>query len=252
MAAPGTSRVAKVTQDEAMDKNEDEDENEGEDENEDEDEDEDSVHDDTQTALTPASQSDVSSTANEHQQPNQTPNRPFSTRSTPLKPHPILSRFTALPRIEPWTKTHYKTLDKLYTTHLKHPALFNPSASPPTPLSNTNGSLLRQFLAATSRRYLGATFAAWGYSMEMTEELLVLCAVYMKLLSLDSIDDYEERSGRTIQMGDCVPGRTGDRITGEEVMRRLATVVLGEDVRRDEKAGRKIDRSQGLTIEWSR
>ncbi|RMZ73785.1 at dna binding [Pyrenophora seminiperda CCB06] len=173
--------------------------------------------------------------------------------AAPPAPHPILSRLTPLPKVEPWTKTHYKALDKLYTTHLKHPALFCPSMSPPTPLSNTNGYLLRQFVAAHSNLpYVGATFHAWGYSMLMTEELVVLCAVFLQLLSLESMTEYEVVAGKRIQMGNCAPGRSGDAITGEEVLKRLATVVMGESVRRDEKEGRHIDRSLGLEVEWPR
>ena len=48
----------------------------------------------------------------------------------------------------------------------------------------------------------------------MTEELVVLCAVYMELLSLADIAQYEERSGRKIQMGDCAPGRSAMRYPG--------------------------------------
>ncbi|KAI1585715.1 hypothetical protein A1F97_01349 [Pyrenophora tritici-repentis] len=171
----------------------------------------------------------------------------------PPAPHPILSRLTPLPKIEPWTKTHYKALDKLYNTHLKHPALFCPSIVPPTPLSNTNGYLLRKFVSANGNMPLvGAKFHAWGYSMVMTEELIVLCSVFMQLMSLRNIDEYEEVAGKRIQMGDCAPGRTGDLITGAEVLKRLATVVMGEDVRRDESEGKAIDRTLGLEVEWPR
>ncbi|KAF1945328.1 hypothetical protein EJ02DRAFT_451630 [Clathrospora elynae] len=174
-------------------------------------------------------------------------------RPSPPAPHPIISRLYPLPKVEPWTKTHYKALDKLYAMHLKHPALFCASVSPPTPLSNTNGYLLRQFISATDNMpFVDAIFHAWGYEMLMSEELVVLCSVFMELMSLESIQEYEEKSGRNIQMGNCVPGRAGDAITGEEVLRRLATVVLGEAVRRDEKAGMEIDRSRGLEIEWPR
>lgn len=164
--------------------------------------------------------------------------------------HPILSRHVALPKIEPWTRTHYKTLDKLYSTHLKHPALFLPSLNPPTPLSHTNEHLLQKFLAAHKHPYVGATFSAWGYNMVMTESLVVLCAVFMELLRLDDIEQYEVQTKTGIEMGQCAPGRMGDLIEGEEVVRRLATVVLGEHVRRDEKKGLRIDRSKTLTISW--
>ncbi|KAL1801356.1 hypothetical protein ACET3X_001698 [Alternaria dauci] len=174
-------------------------------------------------------------------------------RPPPPAPHPIISRLTPLPKIEPWTRTHYKALDKLYTTHLKHPALFCPSIVPPTPLSNTNGYLLRQFISRNGNLpYVGATFHAWGYSMVMTEELVVMCSVFMQLLSLENEEEYYEVTGKRLQMGDCAPGVLGELITGQEVLRRLATVVMGESVRRDEREGRQIDRSGGLEVEWPR
>jgi hypothetical protein len=74
--------------------------------------------------------------------------------------------------------------------------------------------------------------------------------VFVELMSLKDIKEYERLKGREIEMGDCLPGRTGDLITTEEVMRRLATVVLGEEVRRDERLGVDIDRSKGLEVEW--
>ncbi|ENI07270.1 hypothetical protein COCC4DRAFT_49166 [Bipolaris maydis ATCC 48331] len=177
--------------------------------------------------------------------------KPASSRSSQLQPHPILSRMTPLPKVEPWTRTHYKALDKLYTTHLKHPALFCPFNVPPTPLSTTNGYLLRRFLADNGNLpYVGAVFHAWGYSMVMTAELVVLCSVFMDLMSLKSEVEYEQVTGRKLEVGNCAPGRRGDWISGEDVLQRLATVVMGESVRRDERAGLEIDRSRGLQIEW--
>jgi hypothetical protein len=196
-------------------------------------------------------------------EPNKTPQRDPSllTRiSESLQkpkapsPHPLFKKLSArLPKIEPWTKTHYKMLDKLYAMHIKHPAIFCASVIPPTPLSNTNGGLLRHFLASCGDLpYVGATFHAWGYEMLMTEELVVLCAVFMQLLTLEDIHEWEQTTGRRILMGDCAPGRTGERISGEEVLRRLATVVLGEAVRRDEREGVVVDRRRGLEVEWPR
>lgn len=51
-------------------------------------------------------------------------------------------------------------------------------------------------------------------------------------------------------MGDCVPGKSGQLISADNVMRRLATVVLGDEVRADEKEGVEIDRSKTLEIRW--
>jgi hypothetical protein len=170
--------------------------------------------------------------------------------SSPPAPHPILAKLTALPKIEPWTKTHYKTLDKLYNVNQKHPALFSPSITPATPLSRTNAHLLNKFRSNNKQPYVGAVFSAWGYEFDMTEELVVLCQVFCELMSLDSIAAYEKLKGREIELGDCMPGKIGDVIEADEVMRRLATVILGEEVREDEKNGVKIDRSKGLEVHW--
>jgi len=88
--------------------------------------------------------------------------------------------------------------------------------------------------------------------MVMTEELIVLCSVFMQLMSLENMKEYEKVAGKRIQVGDCAPGRSGDVITGGEVLKRLATVVMGESVRRDEREGKEIDRSLGLEVEWPR
>jgi hypothetical protein len=173
-----------------------------------------------------------------------------SASSTPPAPHPILARLTPLPKIEPWTKTHYKTLDKIYSIQRKNGDLFSPSITPVTPLSITNTHLLNKFLSTTNQPYVGAAFSAFGYEFDMTEELIVVCAVFMELLTLENIKAYETLKGREIELGDCLPGRTGDLIEAEEVVRRLATVVLGEEVRRDEKKGIEIDRSQTLEVHW--
>lgn len=167
-----------------------------------------------------------------------------------VKPHPIFSKLTPLPKVEPWTKTHYKTLDKLYNINQKHPALFSPSITPTTPLSQTNAHLLEKFRVNNKQPYVGAVFTAWGYEFDMTEELVVLCQVFRELMSLESIKAYETLKGRPIEMGDCMPGKEGTVIDVDEVMRRLATVILGEEVRADEKEGVEIDRNRGLEIHW--
>lgn len=171
-----------------------------------------------------------------------------STGSSSARAHPILSKFTPLPRIEPWTKTHYKTLDKLHAAHLKHLSLFCSLTVPPTTLSRANAALLASFAATTEKNYVGAQVSAWGYTFTMTPELITLCEVYMHLLTLSSVEDYERTSGRGIEMGDVGPGRHGDKIGREEVMRRLCTVVLGEFVRADEKKGFKVKKTGSLRI----
>ncbi|KAF3040489.1 hypothetical protein E8E12_006198 [Didymella heteroderae] len=171
-----------------------------------------------------------------------------SSGSCPTRAHPVLSKFSPLPRVEPWTKTHYKTLDKLHAAHLKYPSLFCSLNIPPTTLSRANAALLASFASTTERNYVGAQVSAWGYTFTMTPELITLCEVFMHLLTLSSAEQYETLSGKRIEMGDVGPGRHGDDIGREEVMRRLCTVVLGEYVRADEKKGFTVKKNGALRI----
>ncbi|KAJ4989490.1 hypothetical protein SVAN01_05025 [Stagonosporopsis vannaccii] len=171
-----------------------------------------------------------------------------SADSSPKLAHPILSKFCPLPRIEPWTKTHYKTLDKLHAAHLKYPTLFCSLTVPPTTRSRANAALLASFAAITEKNYVGAQVSAWGYAFTMTPELITLCEVFMHLLTLSSVADYERLAGREIELGDVGPGRSGESIAREEVMRRLSTVVLGDFVRADEKKGFKVKKTGALRI----
>jgi len=165
-------------------------------------------------------------------------------RSIPPPLHPTLSNLDHLPRVEPWTKTHYKALDRLYQLYKKQPHIFSPSHSA------LNTTLLTEFLNITTHRYIGVRYRAWGYSVILNESLIILCAAYTQLLTLDGIDEYERVTGKEIQIGECGPGVIGERITAEKVVERLATVVLGEAVRREEKKGGKVDRSGRLRAEW--
>ncbi|CAI6318057.1 unnamed protein product [Periconia digitata] len=171
-----------------------------------------------------------------------------STAPAPLPLHPALAKINHLPKVEPWTKTHYKTLDKLYQKHIRNPSLLSPHHSSPS--SSLNTSLRDDFLDKTGLPFVGATFSVWRYSIQFDDGLVVLCAAYMQLLSLTDIAEYEAKSGKAIQMGDCGPRKAGIVIEGEEVAKRLATVIIGEELRRDEKRGRKIHREGSLQIEW--
>lgn len=168
-----------------------------------------------------------------------------TTASPPA--HPALKKLTQLPRVEPWTKTHYKALDKLYQLYKKQPVIFSPNDAPNAALNTT---LLTNILNSTTHNFIGARYRAWGYSVIFTEAILVLAAAFMQTLTLDDLNEYEERAGQKIQMGECAPGRTGEEIKAETVMERLATIILGEAVRRDEKKGKVVDKSGRLRVEW--
>ncbi|KAF2734291.1 hypothetical protein EJ04DRAFT_493853 [Polyplosphaeria fusca] len=164
--------------------------------------------------------------------------------------HPAIVDADPLPKIEPWTKTHYKALERLFLLHKKQPTLFAPAASQGA--SNANNALLSRFLRDGKKPFVGVRFSNWGYSVTMTESLIVLCAVYMQLLTLKDIAEYEACVGRRIVMGvsGIHPRETGLPIEEFDVVRRLASIVMCEDLRRDERRGLVIDRTGELLIEW--
>ncbi|KAF2116223.1 hypothetical protein BDV96DRAFT_573596 [Lophiotrema nucula] len=171
---------------------------------------------------------------------------------TPAPPpqHPAIADFDHLPNVEPWTKTHYKALDQLYQAHKKQPTLFAPSSSPNS--TNTNNDLLARFLQTNNHPFVGAKLSSWGYSVTMTKPLVVLCAVFTQLLTLKDIAEYERVTGKSIQLGDCGPGPAGTAIEGLEVVQRLATIIMGAELRKDEKKGKVVERVGGMEVQWPR
>ncbi|KAF2198831.1 hypothetical protein GQ43DRAFT_482967 [Delitschia confertaspora ATCC 74209] len=160
----------------------------------------------------------------------------------PPPQHPVTMQFDPLPKAEPWTKTHYKTLDKLYQMHKKNPTLFSPDSS-------TNNSLLTTF--PEHRKYIGANFSNWGYSMTIEESHIVLCAVFMQLLTCRDVGEYERRSGKSIEVGDVGAREPGIVIDELAVVKRFASVVMGEEVRRDERKGVEIRREGAMRVRWA-
>ncbi|KAF2449524.1 hypothetical protein P171DRAFT_427722 [Karstenula rhodostoma CBS 690.94] len=178
----------------------------------------------------------------------QTSTRPPAMRTrSPPPAHPTLSKLDSLPAVEPWTKTHYKALDKLYQLYKKQPSIFSTTEAPNAAI---NATLLANFMNTTTHNFVGARYRAWGYNVIFTDALVVLCAAFMQLLTFDSIEEYEARVRKQIQVGDCQPGLIGNSICAEAVVERLATVVLGEAVRRDEKKGKVVNKSGRLRVEW--
>ncbi|KAJ4295269.1 hypothetical protein N0V90_007280 [Kalmusia sp. IMI 367209] len=173
---------------------------------------------------------------------------PSTAMRTAFSPsHPALKKLDYLPKVEPWTKTHYKVLDALYQLYKKQPKTFSPTNSVN---ADINAALLSDFLKTTELPFIDARYRAWGYSVIFTGPLVVLCAAYMQLLTLEDMSEYENLAGKEIQIGDCGPGAIGDEIVAEKVVERLATIILGEAVRRDEKKGKMVDKSGWLKVEW--
>ena len=156
--------------------------------------------------------------------------------------HPLVAAMPFLPRVEPWTRSHYKALDALYQAHKDDATLFSPNSTP------LNAALLAQFPHAS--RYVGASYAKWGYATTMNASLVVLAAAFVPLLACADIAACERATGRTIDVGSCCPRDPGLPIDEAEVVKRLATIVMGEDLRRDEKMGKPIHRVGNLCIIW--
>lgn len=191
----------------------------------------------------------------------------WSTRPSapqPSPPHPLTLSHHLLPYVQPWTKSHYRTLDALYQSLKRTPHLF--SADHPANAALLQDPQHRPRLAA----YVGTRFGNWGYTAMVTREWMVLVGVYLQLLSLPDAAAYAAIAGKELDFGPTVerqredgtagrvlevmagwPGEDGEAIGPETVVRRLWSVVCGEMVRRDERRGRVVRRTPGtFWVEW--
>ncbi|KAF2020787.1 hypothetical protein BU24DRAFT_416468 [Aaosphaeria arxii CBS 175.79] len=163
--------------------------------------------------------------------------------------HPIASQFDALPKVAPWTKTHFKTLDNIYNLHKKQATLFKPS--PPSLHADTNKRLLEEFLSNSNLPFVGARYTCWGYEVTMTESLVTVCAVFMQLLSLQDIAEYEKTYGKNIEVVQRnSPQEPGPAFKEEDIVQRLATIIIGDDLRRDERRGKRVFKRGTLQVQW--
>ncbi|KAF2099717.1 hypothetical protein NA57DRAFT_75220 [Rhizodiscina lignyota] len=166
--------------------------------------------------------------------------------------HPLLADLPLLPRVEPWTKTHYKVLDRLYRSFKKSPKLF----SPEHPINTCLASVIekkQRYRSGSTNSWQEFSFADWndaeiknwGYEVHLTESHIVVAALYSQLLALNNVGEYEQLAGTKIVMGDCNPGLAGQDIGVDKIVFRLFSLIHGEMVRADEKKGKKIGRSKG-------
>lgn len=56
--------------------------------------------------------------------------------------------------------------------------------------------------------------------------------------------------GRKVDMGDCNPGEEGVVISDAEVVKRVATLVMGDSLRADERRRVPVFRRGGLVVRW--
>ncbi|EOD50015.1 hypothetical protein UCRNP2_3216 [Neofusicoccum parvum UCRNP2] len=153
--------------------------------------------------------------------------------------HPLALRYNNLPKIAPWTKTHWDTLDRIYQRYKRHPEQFSPQDPP-------NKTLLAQkyqWQPGSSKTesvsyYTNVKMQNWNYTVKITSELLVCCAIFMQLLTLKDAAEYRRATGKDIVRGNFMQkDRTGDPITLRDVIARMFGVVGGEMIRADEKRG---------------
>jgi len=180
----------------------------------------------------------------------------------PPKPltHHTLTDLPLLPAQEPWTKTHYKVLATLLERLYASPASFDPR--------RRDSGILASGIMATktgqlAQKYTDLVISNWGYEVHMTYLHTTLVALYCQLLTLPSLEAYEDKYGEGIELGD--PYRESVRrmeearrrgkkvemqITAWEVLGRLFSVVVGEQVRKDERVGKAVMRGTEGRMRW--
>ncbi|KAF2758461.1 hypothetical protein EJ05DRAFT_351944 [Pseudovirgaria hyperparasitica] len=166
------------------------------------------------------------------------------TRTPPPPQHPVLRPYPPIPSEYPWTRTHFISLDNLYQAQKRDPSVFSPKSHP------TNAALLSTF--SNRSKYVGAIISNWGYSLEFTEDHLVMAKVLMQTMTVKDVAEYEQVTGKKAKIGNCnVGGPESGRISEEDVMIKIFAIIAGEMIRDDEDQGKKIDRTGTLTIEWN-
>ncbi|KAK3081430.1 hypothetical protein LTS18_006746 [Coniosporium uncinatum] len=178
---------------------------------------------------------------------------------TPLT-HPTLTDLPQLPAQEPWTKTHYKVLAALLERLYTSPASFDPR--------RRDSGIVASGIMATrtgelAQKYTDLVVANWGYEVHMTYLHTTLVALYCQLLVLPSMEAYEEKYRESIELGD--PYRESVRrmedarkkgkkvemaITAWEVLGRLFSVIVGEQIRKDERVGKPVMRGTEGRMRW--
>ncbi|OJD31300.1 at dna binding protein [Diplodia corticola] len=158
--------------------------------------------------------------------------------------HPLAQRYKHLPRVAPWTKSHWDSLDRIYQRYKRHPDEF----SPHDPLHK---ALLAQRLrwqpdsseTKPASDYAGVEMQRWNYTVRITPELLVCCTIFMQLLTLRDAAEYRRVTGQDIVHGNFMQkDKAGDPITLRDVIARMFAAVGGERIRADEKRGVRIRR----------
>ena len=106
--------------------------------------------------------------------------------------HPLLKDMLLLPRVHPWTQNHYTSLRRLFNRWATQTTHFDP-------LLPHNAALLTSHWT----KYNNVEISNWGYDCQITESLVVLAAVFAKLLILHDTVEFEELYSDKMVMGDA-------------------------------------------------
>jgi hypothetical protein len=96
-------------------------------------------------------------------------------------------------------------------------------------------------------QYVDMEFFNWGYDLKLNGSLVMIAALFSRLLQLEDDLQYQIRYGEPMRMG-VVANRTFDSgpITNWHIILRLCTVILGDVIRGEEARGVVIDRTPAL------
>ncbi|KAK7523574.1 hypothetical protein IWZ03DRAFT_419622 [Phyllosticta citriasiana] len=190
--------------------------------------------------------------------PRAVPNPSISGEPTPLPKPTRLRHHKDLPKLKPFSKTHFLTLQHIWSRYLTHPAEFSLShtsnqrlvAQPvfndcPTPIPGVHGHPSFLPLAV----YFDITFRNRGYEVKFPEELIVVAALFMTLLSLDDEAAFMARYGETLRWEEVRKKGEG-RIGGFEVIQRLGFLEVGRIIRRHEALGKPVSTVGGAYVRW--
>ncbi|KAK8188155.1 uncharacterized protein BKA78DRAFT_354924 [Phyllosticta capitalensis] len=177
---------------------------------------------------------------------------------TPLPRPTRLRQHQDLPKLKPFSKTHFLSLHHIWSRYLSHPAEFSLShvsnqrlvSQPvyndsPMPIPGVQGH--PPFLPLSV--YFDITFRNRGYEVKFPEELIVVGALFMTLLRLDDEAAYAARYGQPLKW-DEVRKKGEGRIGGFEVVQRLGLLEVGRIIRRYEALGKPVNTMGGAYVRW--
>lgn len=150
--------------------------------------------------------------------------------------HRLLTTFRLLPSNHPWTDNHFQSLLSLFRHWQKHEHMYA-SSNP------ANAGIL----TARWTKYVDMEIVNWGYDLTLNGSLVMIAALFSRLLELENESHYQQVYGETMRKG-VVADKTSKQgpINDWHIVLRLSTVILGDVIRKDEARGIVIDRTPAL------